>query len=89
MKSKESCIGIVSLIIVITFVVLSIIAFSDNQETKTTQAAVTCEVCDGACAISHKVNCKTAHNAPNYYYYTYKCKDCGNEFTVEIVKEKN
>ena len=89
MKSKAFDTGIVSLIIVITFVVLSIIAFSDNQETKTTQAAVTCGVCNGACAISHKVDCKTAHNAPNYYYYTYKCKDCGNEFTVVIVKEKN
>ena len=87
MKSKAFGTGIVSLIIVITFVVLSIIAFSDNQGTKTTQAAVVCEVCNGACAISHKVNCKTAHNAPNYYYYTYKCKDCGNEFTVEICQK--
>ena len=85
MKSKT---GIVSLIIVITFLVLSIIAFSDNQETKTTQAAVTCEICEGACTVSHKVACKTAHNAPNYYYYTYKCTQCGHEFTVEFVKEK-
>ena len=85
MKSKT---GIISLIIVITFVVLSIIAFSDNQETKTTQAAVVCEVCEGACTVSHKVACKTAHNAPNYYYYTYKCTQCGYEFTVEFVKEK-
>ena len=88
MKSKAFGTGIVSLIIVITFVVLSIIAFSDNQGTKTTQAAVVCEVCNGACAISHKVACKTAHNAPNYYYYTYKCTQCEYEFTVEIVKEK-
>ena len=86
MKSKTS---IISLIVVITFVVLSIIALSDNQGTKTTQAAVACEACNGACAISHKVDCKTAHNVPNYYYYTYKCKDCRNEFTVVIVKEKN
>ena len=85
MKSKT---GIISLIIVITFVVLSIIALSDNQGTKTTQAAVTCEVCEGACTVSHKVACKTAHNASNYYYYTYKCTQCGYEFTVEFVKEK-
>ena len=89
MKSKAFGTGIVSLIIVITFVVLSIIAFSDNQGTKTTtQAAITCEACNGACAISHKVDCKTAHNAPNYYYYTYKCTECGKEFTVEKT-EKN
>ena len=85
MKSKT---GIISLIIVITFVVLSIIALSDNQGTKTTQAAVACEACNGACTVSHKVACKTAHNAPDYYYYTYKCTQCGYEFTVEFVKEK-
>ena len=85
MKSKT---GIISLIIVITFVVLSIITLSDNQGTKTTQAAVPCEFCEGACTVSHKVACKTAHNAPNYYYYTYKCTQCGYEFTVEFVKEK-
>ena len=85
MKSKT---GIISLIIVITFVVLSIITLSDNQGTKTIQAAVACEACNGACTVSHKVACKTAHNAPNYYYYTYKCTQCGYEFTVEFVKEK-
>ena len=87
MKSKAFSTGIISLIIVITFVVLSIIAFSDNQGTKTTQAAIVCEVCNGACAISHKVDYKNENNETNYYYYTYKCKDCGNEFTVEICQK--
>ena len=87
MKSKAFGTGIVSLIIVITFVVLSIIALSDNQGTKTTQAAVPCEFCEGACKLFHKTACETDHNAPDYYYYTYKCEKCGNEFTIEIIQE--
>ena len=87
MKPKTFGEAMLSIILVIIFMPLMIIAFNNEQETKTTQAAVTCEVCNGACAISHKVDCKTAHNAPNYYYYTYKCKDCGNEFTVEICQK--
>ena len=53
----------------------------------TEQAAVTCEFCEGACELFNKTACETAHNAPNYYYYTYKCEKCGNEFTIEIIQE--
>ena len=87
MKSKTFDIGIISLIIVITFIVLSIIAFSDNQETKTTRAAISCELCEGACKLCQETAWETNCNAPNYYYYTYKCEECGNEFTVEIIKK--
>lgn len=58
-----------------------------NISKPTIQAAVPCEICEGACTVSHKVACKTAHNAPDYYYYTYKCEKCGNEFTIEIIQE--
>ena len=88
MKPKTFGEAMLSIILVIIFMPSMIIAFNNEQETKTTHAAVTCEVCEGACTVSHKVACKTAHNAPNYYYYTYKCTQCGYEFTVEFVKEK-
>ena len=67
--------------------IAGIMLISDMNK-PTPQAAVPCEFCEGACTVSHKVACKTAHNAPNYYYYTYKCTQCGYEFTVEFVKEK-
>ena len=53
----------------------------------TIQATVPCEFCEGACTLFHKTACETDHNAPNYYYYTYKCEKCGNEFTIEIIQE--
>ena len=58
---------------------------TDNQPT--TQAVVPCEFCEGACKLFHKTACETDHNAPDYYYYTYKCEKCGNEFTIEIIQE--
>ena len=87
MKPKTFGEAMLSIILVIIFMPLMIIAFSNEQETKTTQAMVTCEVCEGACTVSHKVACKTDHNVPDYYYYTYKCEKCGNEFTIEIIQE--
>ena len=77
------------LIYSLALLTLAVMVLISNMNKPTTQAIVPCELCEGACKLSHKTACKTAHNAPNYYYYTYKCKDCGNEFTVEIVKEKN
>ena len=53
----------------------------------TSQAVVPCEFCEGACKLFHKTACETDHNAPDYYYYTYKCEKCGNEFTIEIIQE--
>ena len=53
----------------------------------TEQTAVSCEFCEGACKLFNKTACETAHNAPNYYYYTYKGEKCGNEFTIEIIQE--
>ena len=86
MKPKTFGEAMLSIILVIILIPLMIIDFNKEQETET--AAVVCEFCDGACTVSHKTTCKTAHNAPNYYYYTYKCTECGKEFTVEKT-EKN
>ena len=77
-----------TLIYLLAVLTIAGIMLISDMSKPTTQAAVTCEVCEGACTVSHKVACKTAHNAPNYYYYTYKCTQCGYEFTVEFVKEK-
>ena len=66
--------------------IAGIILISDMNK-PTPHAAVPCEFCEGACRLSHKTACKTDHNAPDYYYYTYKCEKCGNEFTIEIIQE--
>ena len=80
--------AMVSIILSIIFIPLAVMIFhgeTDNQPT--TQAAVPCEFCEGACKLFHKTACETDHNAPDYYYYTYKCEKCGNEFTIEIIQE--
>ena len=74
---------LVYLLAVIT--IACIMFINDNKPT--TQAVVPCEFCEGACKLFHKTACETDHNAPDYYYYTYKCEKCGNEFTIEIVQE--
>ena len=66
--------------------IAGIMLISDMSK-PTTQAVVPCEFCEEACKLFHKTACKTDHNAPNYYYYTYKCEKCGNEFTIEIIQE--
>lgn len=56
-----------------------------NVETK---PQTPCPLCAEACEIFHTTRIESEHKeAPNYYYYTYKCKACGNEFTLEIVQE--
>ena len=87
MKPKTFGEAMLSIILVIIFMPLMIIAFSNEQETKTTQAAIPCELCEGACKLCEETAWETNCNAPNYYYYTYKCEECGNEFTVEIIKK--
>ena len=80
--------AMVSIILAIILIPLAIMMFhgeTDNQPT--TQAVVPCEFCEGACKLFHKTACETDHNAPDYYYYTYKCEKCGNEFTIEIIQE--
>ena len=80
--------AMVSIILAIIFIPLAVMMFhgeTDNQPT--TQAIVPCEFCEGACKLFHKTACKTDHNALDYYYYTYKCEKCGNEFTIEIIQE--
>ena len=80
--------AMVSIILAIILIPLAIMMFhgeTDNQPTS--QAIVPCEFCEGACKLSHKTACKTDHNALDYYYYTYKCEKCGNEFTIEIIQE--
>ena len=76
------------LIYSLALLTLTVMVLISDMNKPTPQAAVPCEFCEGACTVSLKVACKTAHNAPNYYYYTYKCTQCGYEFTVEFVKEK-
>ena len=78
----------ISIILAIILIPLAVMMFhgeTDNQPT--TQAVVPCEFCEGACKLFHKTACETDHNAPDYYYYTYKCEKCGNEFTIEIIQE--
>ena len=88
MKSKTFGEAMVSIILAIILIPLIIIAFHGGADSKTTsQAIVPCEFCEGACKLSHKTACKTDHNAPDYYYYTYKCEKCGNEFTIKIIQE--
>ena len=80
--------AMVSSILAIILIPLAVMMFhgeTDNQPT--TQAVVPCEFCEGACKLFRKTACETDHNAPDYYYYTYKCEKCGNEFTIEIIQE--
>ena len=81
----EAMVSIILAIILIPLAVMMFHGETDNQPT--TQAVVPCEFCEGACKLFHKTACKTDHNAPDYYYYTYKCEKCGNEFTIEIIQE--
>lgn len=80
--------AMVSIILAIILIPLAVMMFHGETDSKpTTQAAVPCEFCEGACKLFHKTACETDHNAPDYYYYTYKCEKCGNEFTIEIIQE--
>lgn len=80
--------AMVSIILSIILIPLAVMMFHGEIDSKPTiQAAVPCEFCEGACKLFHKTACKTDHNAPDYYYYTYKCEKCGNEFTIEIIQE--
>lgn len=81
----EAMVSIILAIILIPLAVMMFHGETDNQPT--IQAAVPCEFCEGACKLFHKTACETDHNAPDYYYYTYKCEKCGNEFTIEIIQE--
>ena len=88
MKPKTFGEAMISIILSIILIPPMVIAFHGETDSKPTpQAAVPCEFCDGACKLFHKTACETDHNAPNYYYYTYKCEKCGNEFTIEIIQE--
>lgn len=75
------------LIYSLALLTLAIMVLISNMNKPTTQAVVPCEFCEGACKLFHKTACETDHNAPDYYYYTYKCEKCGNEFTIEIIQE--
>ena len=80
--------AMVSIILAIILIPLAVMMFHSETDSKpTTQAVVPCEFCEGACKLFHKTACETDHNAPDYYYYTYKCEKCGNEFTIEIIQE--
>ena len=75
------------LIYSLALLTLAVMVLISNMNKPTIQAVVPCELCEGACKLSHKTACETDHNAPDYYYYTYKCEKCGNEFTIEIIQE--
>ena len=75
------------LIYSLALLTLAVMVLISNMNKPTTQATVPCEFCEGACKLFHKTACETDHNAPDYYYYTYKCEKCGNEFTIEIIQE--
>lgn len=75
------------LIYSLALLTLTVMVLISDMNKPTTQAVVPCEFCEGACKLFHKTACETDHNAPDYYYYTYKCEKCGNEFTIEIIQE--
>ena len=75
------------LIYSLALLTLAVMVLISNMNKPTTQAIVPCEFCEGACKLFHKTAFETDHNAPDYYYYTYKCEKCGNEFTIEIIQE--
>ena len=70
------------------FILLILIAIVDFISLPKNMAQTPCPLCAEACEIFHTTRVESKHReAPNYYYYTYKCKACGNEFTLEIVQE--
>ena len=75
------------LIYSLALLALAVMVLISDINKPTTQAVVSCEFCEGACKLFNKTACETDHNAPDYYYYTYKCEKCGNEFTIEIIQE--
>ena len=88
MKPKTFGEAMISIILSFILIPPVVIAFHNETDSKSTiQAAVPCEFCEGACKLFHKTAYETDHNAPDYYYYTYKCEKCGNEFTIEIIQE--
>ena len=75
------------LIYSLALLTLAVMVLISNMNKPTIQAVVPCEFCEGAWKLFHKTACETDHNAPDYYYYAYKCEKCGNEFTIEIIQE--
>ena len=75
------------LIYSLALLTLAVMVLISNMSKPTTQAVIPCEFCEGACKLFRKTACETDHNVPDYYYYTYKCEKCGNEFTIEIIQE--
>ena len=75
------------LIYSLALLTLAVMVLISNMNKPAIQAVVPCEFCEGACKLFNKTACETDHNAPDYYYYTYKCEKCGNEFTIEIIQE--
>ena len=75
------------LIYSLALLTLAVMVLISNMNKPTIQAVVPCEVCEGACKLFHKTACETDHNAPDYYYYTYRCEKCVNGFTIAIIQE--
>ena len=77
-----------TLIYLLAVLTIAGIMLISDMNKPTTQAVVPCPLCAEACEIFHTTRVESKHReTPNYYYYTYKCKACGNEFTLEIVQE--
>ena len=82
----EAMVSIILAIILIPLIVLTFCSKTDSKPTP--QGSISsCEFCEGACKLFHRTACGTIYNTPNYYYLTYKCEVCGNEFTIEIIQE--
>lgn len=82
----EAMVSIILAIILIPLIALTFCSKTDSKPTP--QASISsCEFCEGACKLFHRTACETNYNTPNYYYLTYKCEVCGNEFTIEIIQE--
>ena len=81
---------IISIILAIALIPLIALTFCSKTDSKPTPQAsiVSCEFCEGACKLFHRTACETSYNTPNYYYLTYRCEVCGNEFTIEIIQEQ-
>ena len=79
--------AIIMLTILIPLIVIDLHSETDSKSTP--QASVSsCEFCEGTCKLFHRTACETNYNTPNYYYLTYRCEVCGNEFTIEIIQEQ-
>ena len=77
------------LIYSLALLTLTIMVLISDMNKPTPQASISsCEFCEGACKLCHRTACETNYNTPNYYYLTYKCEVCGNEFTIEIIQEQ-